>query len=153
MDGISSSIILFFTITWDLKLLEIEKLLLLALVLIFLITTLQAAFLFFFFLLVGMDVSASYNSSSTPNLYCLESTIGFEVEITRGTKFVLYIIDRLIIAISSTLSSKSIGTSSGTQTFFSYKLHQYWFRILMDNKPWNIHIDLRLARTYQAYIC
>jgi hypothetical protein len=26
--------------------------------------------------------------------------------------------------------SKSIGMSSRTRTFFSYKLHQYWFRIL-----------------------
>ncbi len=129
---------------WD------NKLLLLALVLIFLIATLQATFLFFFFLLVGMDVSASCNSSSTPNPCYLGSTTRFEVEITRGIGFVLYRIDRLIIAISSTLLSKSIETSSRTQTFFSYKLHQHWFRILMDNKPWNIHIDLRLARTYQT---
>jgi hypothetical protein len=36
----------------------------------------------------------------------------------------------LVIEISSTLSSKSIKTSSRTQIFFSCTLHWYWFRIL-----------------------
>jgi hypothetical protein len=35
-----------------------------------------------------------------------------------------------VIVISSILLNKSIGMSSRTQTFFSYKLHRYYFKIL-----------------------
>jgi hypothetical protein len=82
-------------------------------VLTFLITTLGITFLLFFFLLVGIDVSTSYSSFSTPNLYSRFATkVG--AQIARDTRFVLYKIDKLVIAIFSTLSSKSIGTSSRT---------------------------------------
>jgi hypothetical protein len=45
---------------------------------------------------------------------------GGEAKIVRAIKFVLYKIDKLVIVISLALSSKSIGTSLKTQTFFSY---------------------------------
>ncbi len=55
------------------------------------LTTPQVAFLLFFFFLIGTNVSTSYNFFS---FCCLKSTVGVGGQIARGTRFVLYKIDR-----------------------------------------------------------
>jgi hypothetical protein len=70
-------------------------------------------------------VSSSYNFSFASNPCCLVSPGGGKTQIARGTGFVLYKTNKLVIAIFSTLSNKSIGTSSRTWTNFSYTLHWY----------------------------
>jgi hypothetical protein len=74
-----------------------NKLLLHALVFTYLITTPQATFLLFFFLLIGINVSTSYNSSPAPNPCCLGSIVEVGAQIARGIGFVLYKINRLVI--------------------------------------------------------
>jgi len=134
-NGILLPIILFYLATRDWKFLESDKLLLPALMFTFLIITLWAIFLLFFFLLAGIDVFVSYSSSFMTDLCCLRFATKVRTQIARGTRFILYKIDRLIIAIFSVLSSKSIGTSSRTWILLSCTLHWYWLRIIMDNKP------------------
>jgi len=46
-----------------------------------------------------------------------------EAQIARGTRFVLCKTNKLVIAISLTLSMKSMGRISKIRTFFSYALH------------------------------
>jgi len=123
LNGISLSIIFFFPTTQDWELFKIDKLPLHVLVLTFLITTLQTSFFLFFCFLARMDVSTSYNSSSAINPCYLKFATRVRAQIIRGAGFVLYKINRVVIAISSTLLNKSIGTNSRTQTFFSCKLH------------------------------
>jgi len=138
-NGILLPIILLYLATWDWEFLKNDKLLLFVLVLTSLITTLRTTFFLFFFLIVGTDVSTFY-SSFTTDLCCSRFAVGVRAQIARGTRFILYKIDRLIIAISLALSSKSIGMSSRTWILFSCTLYWYWLRIINGQQTWIIQL-------------
>jgi hypothetical protein len=117
LDGISLSVIILFLAIQDSEFLGINKLPLLVLILTFLITTPGAAFFLFFFLLVGIDVSASYNYFSAPNP-CLGFVAKVRTQIARDSGFVLYKIDRLVIVISSPCQASPLERAQEPELFF-----------------------------------